>query len=255
MSKLIKMELYKLRTSKLFIILLIIFAVLNAVIIAGTSIVMKAIPDAPVMSMALSDAFVSPFNAGILMMFMFISAVSFLYLDFSDGYIKNIAGQLPNRGGIVTAKYVAVTVHNLIFFLAGVLSSLIGGALSGLVIDTENLGAAVATFCIKWLLAMGISALLMFFAVGLRSKIFGVILAVMIPLSALSLLYMGINALVSNFLKVEGFSLNDYMPDALLGSVNAVENSLVANGIIAAIVCIVLFYILTYITFKKKDIK
>ena len=256
MSKLIKTELYKLRTSKLFIVLLTILAVLNIVINVASTAIMNAVAEgAGSTKVDLSGAISSPFSFGMLMMLTFISLVSFLYLDFSGGYIKNIAGQAPDRNSIVTAKIFITAVHNLIFFLVAALSNIVAGVIVGLNPDTENLGAAIATFCIKWLLSLAIGAILMFFAVGLKSKSFALILAVIFPLGALSLLYMGIDAAISYVFKVESFSLSDYMPDSLIGSVNVAQNNLVANGIIVAIVFIALFCTLTYITFKKKDIK
>lgn len=256
MRNLIKMELYKLRTSKLFIIFLAVLAAANVIITVASTLLMNALAQgAALPKMQLSAAFTNPFSLGILTMLIYISAVSFLYLDFSDGYIKNIAGQVPNRGNIVIAKFITVAVHNLIFFLAATLGNLLGGVIIGMVADTENLGAAILTFGVKWLLSLAICAILMFFAVGLRSKVIALILGVMFALNALSLLYMGVDALIANVFKTTDFSLGNYMPDSLFGAVNAVENSLVANGIIVAVVFIAAFYILTYLSFKKKDIK
>lgn len=256
MSNLIKMELYKLRTSKLFIILLSIFAVVNIVSSFGTSMLVNAIVKNPeAIKGDLSSMFVSPFVLEMLMLFTFVSLVSFLYLDFNNGYIKNLAGQVPNRGYIVFSKFIAVAVHNLIYFLVAVLTCFISGLITGINMDIQNLGAGIATFFIKWLLSLGIGAILMFFAVGLKSKSFALILGVMIPVGAFSLIYMGIDTAVKNFLKIKGFALGNFMPDSLIGSVNAVKGTLLANGIISAVVCIVLFYILTYITFNKRDIK
>lgn len=258
MSNLIKMELYKLRTSKLFIILLIIFALTNALIVVGSSVLMDVVASqtgSESMKMNLSGEISSPFSLEMLLMFNYISVVSFLFLDFSDGYIKNIAGQLSDRGGIVTAKYIAVAVHNLIFFIVAALSGLAAGAIVGMNADVENIGAAIATLCIKWLLSLAINAILMFFAVGLRSKPFALIIGVMISLGAFSLLYLGIDTVLINLFKVENFTLNAYMPDTLMSSVSVGDQNLVANGIIVAVIFIALFFTLTYITFKKKDIK
>ena len=256
MSNLIKMEFYKLRTSKLFIILLICFAATNIVCAVGGPLLMGAVSDGSVsLKMNLSSAFASPFNLETLTMFTFISVVSFLCLDFNDGYIKNIAGQVSNRSSIITAKYIIVAVHNLIYFIVGALSSLIGGAIIGMVMDSQNIGAGIATFFIKWMLSLAIAAILMFFAIGLRSKSVALILAVMVSLGAFGLIYMGIDTVLKNFLKLKDFALSHYMPDTLINNVNVADNTLVANSIIVAVVFIALFFTLTYITFKNKDIK
>lgn len=255
MSNLIKMELYKLRTSKLFSALLCICAVVNAVFAAVTPLLVKAFSNES-LTVDLSSAFANPFSMDLLMVFLFVSAVSFFYLDFSDGYIKNIAGQAPNRRSIVFSKLFAVAVHNLIFFIVVALSSILGSAIVGALTVDENIAAGIMTLLIKWLLSIGLCSILMFFAVGLRSKTIATVLSVVFPIGALSLLYMGIDNLLRNVLKVsEDFSLSYFMPDSLISSVNAIKDDLVVNSVVAAVVCIVLFYILTIIVFKKRDIK
>lgn len=255
MSKLTKMELYKLITSKLFIILLLITAVLNTAISAGTPLLTKLLTGQQ-MTSKLADGIASPYSFGLLMIFLFISAVSFLYMDFSGGYIKNIAGQTSNRGGIVLAKFITVAVHNLMFFIVAALTNIIGTALVGALTVDGDITGAVLTLLIKWLLSMAISSIIMFFAVGLRSKTFSIILGVIFPINALSLVYMGIDSLISNVFKIKAdFSLANYMPDSLINSVNVVNNELVVNAIVVAVIYIVLFYILTYFIFNKRDIK
>ena len=45
------------------------------------------------------------------------------------------------------------------------------------------------------------------------------------------------------------------MPDALMNSVSVVNNELVVNAIVVGAAFIAVFVILTYITFKKRDVK
>ena len=116
-------------------------------------------------------------------------------------------------------------------------------------------GAGILTFLIKLLLSIGIGSILMFFAVGLKSKSIALILGVIFGLGALGLLYMGIDSVIESLIKVKGFALSSYMPDTLITKVNVLNGECVSNGIIVGTVCIVLFLILTYIVFKKKDIK
>lgn len=256
MSNLIKMELYKLRTSKLFTILLICCAVLNIVCSVGGQMIVKAVADdAGAVTTDFSSVLTAPFTFDMLMMFTFISVVSFLYLDFNNGYIKNIAGQVPNRGYVVISKFAVVAIHNLIYFLVASISNLIAGCITGMNFDTQNIGSGIATFAIKWLLSLSMCAVLMFFTIGLKSKSFALILAVMFPLGAFSLIYMGIDTAIKNLLKIKSFSLGNYMPDTLLGTVDVAEGTMVANGIIIAIIFLALFYTLTHITFNKRDIK
>ena len=254
MTNLLRMEWYKLRTSRLFIVLLIVTFALNGLILASLPMISSAL-GAQTSATELSMILASPFALGLLMIPIFISAVSFLYLDFSGGYIKNIAGQLPDRGSIVFAKFIMIGVPNLIFFVVAALSAVLATALTGGIIADAAVWNGVLTLFLKWLLSLSLCAVLMFFAVGLRNKTLAIIMAVVFSTGALSLLYLGINSGITALFKVENVSVGDYLPDSLMGSVNAITGDLVVNAIIVAVVFIALFLSLTYIMFKKRDVK
>lgn len=254
MTNLIKMEWYKLRTSKLFIILLIVTFVLNAIFLASLPMISSAL-GAQMTATDLSSVLASPFALGLLMIPLFISAASFLYLDFSGGYIKNIAGQLANRGSLVFAKFIMIGVHNLIFFVATAASAVFASAVTSGIIADAAVWGGVLTLLLKWLLSLSLCTVLMFFAVGLRNKTLAVIMAVVFSTGALSLLYMGINTGITALFKVENIDVGNYLPDALMNSVNAISGEMVVNAIIVAALFIGLFLWLTYMTFKKRDVK
>ena len=254
MTNLIKMEWYKLRTSKLFIILVIVTFVLNGLFVGSLPIISSAL-GAQMTATDLSSLLASPFALGLLMIPVFISAASFLYLDFSGGYIKNIAGQLSDRGSLVFAKFLMIGVHNLIFFVAAAISAVLASAVTSGVIMDEAIGGGVLTLLLKWLLSLSLCTVLMFFAVGLRNKTLAIIMAVVFSTGSLSLLYMGINTGISALFKVDNIDVGNYLPDALMNSVNAISGELVVNAIIVAVVFIGLFLWLSYMTFKKRDVK
>ena len=256
MTNLIKMEWYKLRTSKLFIIMAFVIFGLNFIITACAPLLASTlspgfVPDPTNLSSLLS----SPFSLGLLMIPIFISAVSFMYLDFSGGYVKNIAGQLNNRGSMVIAKFIIIAIHNLIFFLIGVLSVFAGTLATGQVVFDANILGGVLTLLLKWLLSVSLCSILMFFAVGVQNKTISVIFSVVFSNNTLSLLYMGLNTLCSDILKLGAVNVGDYMPDGLMNSVNAIDGTLTVNAIIVSVVFIALFVTLTYIIFKKRDVK
>jgi ABC-2 type transport system permease protein len=248
------MEWYKLRTSKLFIILLIVTFALNAIFLASLPMITSAL-GAEMTATELSSILASPFALGLLMIPIFISAVSFLYLDFSGGYIKNIAGQLADRGSLVFAKFIMIGVHNLIFFVTAAISAVLATALTGGIVMDAAVWSGILTLLLKWLLSLSLCTILMFFAVGLRNKTLAIIMAVVFSTGALSLLYMGINTGITALFKVENIDVGNYLPDALMGSVNVITGELVVNAIIVAAIFIGVFLWLTYMMFKKRDVK
>ena len=253
MINLIKMEGYKLRTSKLFIILLSIIFVLNTAIslagpLFGKMLTGQASP------VSLADQIVSPFSFLLLMTAVYISATSFLYIDFSGGYIKNIAGQVGDRGKIVFSKFIIIGLHNLIFFAAGALSNVLGALIAGVLVNEGNVFLAILTLLLKWLLSMAVSSILLFFTVGIRNKSLGIITAVVFGANVFSLMYMGLGMAVENIFHVS-VNIGDFMPDSLMGAVSVGNNELVVNGLVVSAVFIAAFLILTYIVFKKRDVK
>lgn len=256
MTKLVKMEWYKLRTSKLFIILVSVVFGINAIAAAAIPLVLKAFaPNGPIDPTALSDAFASPWVISFLLIAVFISAASYLYSDFSGGYVKNIAGQVGDRGKLVIAKFITVGIHNFIFFFAAAASHALGAAVAGQLTVDGDLFGGVMTFLLKWLLSMALTAIVMFFAVGVRNKTLAAISGVVLATGSLSLVYLGIDTAISNIFKVSGFSIGNYLPDSLMGSVSVQSNDLVINGVIVAVLFIAAFTVLTYMTFKKRDVK
>ena len=256
MMNLIKMEWYKLRTSKLFIVLLSIAFAANLIISIGTPLITKLImPGMPIPPTPMSSLLSQPFSFMFLMLIVFISAVSFMSLDFSGGYIKNIAGQVGDRGKIVISKFIVIGIHNLIFFIAGVLSSLLGTLIAGQITVDAAVMSGILTLLIKWFLSMALCSILLFFAVGIRNKTLATIIGVVLSINALSLAYLGVNTLVANVFKINDFDFGSFMPDALMNSVSVVNNELVVNALVAGTIFIAVFVTLTYMTFKKRDVK
>ncbi len=256
MMNLIKMECYKLRTSKLFMILLAVAFAANLLFSLGAQMLPKLfVPNMPVEATPLSSVLAQPFGLSLLMIIVFVSAVSFMSLDYSGGFIKNIAGQVGDRGKIVIAKFIAVGIHNLIFFIVGVISSLLGTLIAGQITADAAVMSGILTLLLKWFLSMALSSILLFFAVGIRNKTLATIIGVVLSLNALSLAYLGVNTLVANVFKINDFDFGSFMPDALMNSVSVVNNELVVNAIVVGAIFIALFVTLTYITFKKRDVK
>lgn len=256
MGKLVKMEWYKLRTSKLFLILLgVIFALNTAFNIAVPMVSKIFSPKHTATPVKLSEAFSNPFGITLFLIPVFISVVSYLYDDFSGGYIKNIAGQVKNRGNIVFSKYIVIGIHNIIFFAVGALSNILGSAIAGNLVTEGDVFGGIMTCLLKWILSMSISAILIFMTMGMRNKTFASIIGVVLATGTLSLLYMGINALLANVFHIQDFNIAEYAPDHLMSSVDIVKNALVFNSIAVSIIFIAIFLTLTYMTFKKRDVK
>ena len=236
MGNLLKMDFLKLRKFKMFFVfLLVILAVTIALPILGkifSNILLnivensgegQAIAEAEMLveefnrPYALSNIFRAPMGGlSILWMLLFISGASFMYMDLANGYVKNIAGQIPSHGYLAVSKLVIINIHNIAMMLVGVIGSLIGyGVSRGLTADAD-IGAGIVEFLLKILLASALSAVLLFFTTGLGNKALGIVLGVFLGLGMMSLLYVPLNFALSRLLDKPDLNLSAYMPDQMV---------------------------------------
>ncbi|MBQ7504741.1 MAG: hypothetical protein IJT79_05420 [Ruminococcus sp.] len=259
MGKLIKMDFRRMSHSTLLLVSLIVVAGINIVAGLAEPLIMKFFPVAAVKPVLVSDLIANPFSIPLLIILLFMSVVSFSYADFAGGYIKNLSGQVNNRGKLVVSKFIVIGIHNMFFILAGVitriLGALIGIAIGGAIEFDALIPAALLTLLIKWMLLMAISAILLFITTGVRNKTLASIIGVIIGTGALGLVYLGLDAALVNIFKLNGFTISDYMPDQLMSSVSVGSNIAVLNAIIVAVVCTVIFLSLAVKLFKSRDIK
>lgn len=112
MANLIKMDLRRLFLSKVFYITMGIVAFLNIVILTAIPLLTKMFaPGAEASVTKLSDIIANPFSIPWMIIAVFISMVSFSYADMANGYIKNIAGQIPRKSDTVVSKVAVIGVH------------------------------------------------------------------------------------------------------------------------------------------------
>ena len=68
----------------------------------------------------------------LMALFMVIFTVIYASADYTSGFVKNIAGQVKNRGMLVVSKAICLFVYTLIFFLFYILVQIISdGAILG----------------------------------------------------------------------------------------------------------------------------
>ncbi len=208
----------------------------------------------------LSDIISTPFYIPILVVLMFVSMVVFSYADIAGGYIKNIAGQLPNKSNLIFSKFIVIGVHNLMFIAVGSLTNTIGTLVTtstgmAQLSYVGNVSAALLTLLLKWLLSMAIAAILLFVTNGIKNKVLGSVIGVIIGTGSLGLAYMGLSTAVDNIFHTENFDLAMYMPDSLLNSVNVAANTAIINAVVVSVVCIAIFLTLTVKVFNSRDVK
>ena len=255
MRNLVNMDLYRMWRSKRFWVCLAIVFVL-ALLSAPISklIYSLALSFAPEggepleMEVKLSALISDPFPVMGLML-VFLSLCFFFYADAENGYIKNIAGQMPLKGYTVLSKFLAAIGHNLIFVAAAIIGNLIGTLIvKHLVVDSGVLNSIWILF-LKFLLIQCISAILLLVVSTFHSKSLGMILAVLFGLGLTTLIYFGIDEGLGMLLRKD-VDITQYMPDSVLKE----EPFDTVKALLVSIIGGALFLLLSIRVFDRKDV-
>lgn len=259
MANLIKMDLYRLVRSKLFWILNGVVVLLSAAFTVLTFVVSNIFKNAAGVTYSEEVEFSSLLSSPIEQIFLIlvmISAVSFMYADIANGYIKNIAGQLTNKGNTVISKFIVIGIHNFAFMFLGLLGNTLSELCVRKVVFDSMIAYGLAAFVIKWLLLMSISSIVLFFSTGLKNKTVASVTGVLFSSGLLALVYMGLNAGIANIFKTDNFDINSYMPDQLFGSTMATTLNVTAfNAIVVSLVVSAVFLFFTVKIFNSSDVK
>lgn len=256
MGKLIRMDLYRMPKSKAFIICLILAFVLALAVAPlgkvmfnlANSLSSESVEVYPA-EVYLSDVLSDPFPV-INLMLVLLSLCFFFYADVENGYIKNIAGQMPMKGFTVLSKFIAAIVHNLVFAAVGIIGHLIGTALVQRIVADSNVLDSIRVLVLKLVLLQSLCAILLLAVSTLRSKSLGMILAVLFGLGLTSLIYMGINEGLKPVFG-QATNISKYMPDVVmsetpLDTLKALAVAIVTGGV---------FLLPAIRIFDRKDVK
>ena len=260
MVNMIKMDMYRLFKSKSFKVVLIVVIILNLLYGSynrlNTYLTAKSLAEGedPVVWAKTVD-FAKFLRKPVFYfdcIMTLLSIVWFSHSDLSHGYIKNIAGQLPKKGHTVISKFIVVGVHNFFLLAAAVIGQLIGYLPYSEIDFSHELSNGILHFWIKWLLLLSISAIILLFSSGFKSKNAATTIAVLMGGKVLTLTYAlvsaGIRKVPADFLK--HFELTDYMPDALM----SFAQPSVKTSVIVSLVIIAVFMTATVKIFNKKDV-
>ena len=183
------------------------------------------------------------------LMLALLSVCAFFYADTENGYIKNIAGQMPMKGFTILSKFLASIVHNLAFIAAGIVGNVIGTLLVQRIAADAAVADNIRILCLKLLLLQSICAILLLVVSTFRNKSLGMILAVLFGLGLTPLIYAGINAGLRQVFSKET-DISQYMPDVVMSDPNDT-----VKAILVALVTLGIFLPLAIRIFDRKDVK
>ena len=196
-------------------------------------------------------------KSGIVTLLVVVFAAIFANAAQKNGYIKNVAGQLPDRGMLVLSQLAAMAVQILLMiliFAAVVVAS--GMIFWGDRVSFGSVSDTLRLLGIQYLLNMGFAALILFLTILTKSSAFSMTAGILMILRVLTPVYSIINRAVGQISSSWKFDINSYV---LEGNINMAGIDASAEILIRAVVVGAVFLILSTVfamlILKKRDVR
>lgn len=247
MLNMIKMELYRffrfLSTWKI-LIADVVLAVLSVVLVYTT----QDNTSITIYSNA-GELLAAQINGGILMILCAIFVVVFVSAEYKDGFIKNIAGQLPYRGMLIFPEVIVIAVACALYFSAyfGCIIAA-GGIVFGNSFVAISVFAIIKLLTVQIILHWGFGCLILFFYILTESTMFSMLIGILMAFKVLNILY----TLIDRFFN---FKIYRYMLDSNIFQLGIeTEVSTYARAVLVGIIFVLVETVLSISVIQKKDI-
>ena len=281
MLNMLKMDLYRMfRTKSMYIIWIVM-----AIVVVVTTALVKMDFDAlnaenPAQEEQLTEAGTENFNVGITVelptqrgesitvfdvfyansmarfyaLFLVIFAVIFSTADINSGYIKNIGGQVKNRGALIVSRAAALAVFTFITMLGVFLLQAVSNAIYFKEIKWGNLNAFLAYFFTESALHYALVLISMAIAVILRNNVISMAISIGLTMNLMSIVYYLRDRLVAK-VGIHNFVISTYTVTgriSMLGMEPGGRECLVSLAV--AVIFGIVMTTLGSVIFKKRDI-
>ena len=203
------------------------------------------------------DLISTQLESGILTLLCVIFAAIFFNGDQRNGFLKNIAGQYPNRGILVISKMTAAAVQillmEILFAMAtGVTAEIIWGEQFVL----GSLPQMLPFLCVQYLLNLGAAGLILFLCTLTRSAAFGMTAGILMIMGILLPVYSVIERAFAALLPSLRLNISQYVLEGNIGVAGMEASSdILTRASMVGAVCLVLSVLLAMVIMKKRDIR
>ncbi|MGN0404635.1 MAG: ABC transporter permease [Bariatricus sp.] len=215
---------------------------------------MVTLPTEPGEKVTVFDIFFGNSQGKFYALFLVIFAVLFSTADISSGYIKNIGGQVQNRGTLIISRAIALAVFT-IMTLAGVF--LFQAVANGVVFGYLEWGekrAILAYFATEVVLHYALVLICMTIAVILRNNVISMVIAVCLTMNVMTIVYGLVNNAIQK-MGIQNFQIYEY---TITGKLSLLPMDPGGKECLAAFGVALAFIIATIgagsLVFQKRDI-
>lgn len=212
------------------------------------------LPTKPGADVSVFDGFYANVKGKFIALFMVIFTVLYATADITSGYVKNIAGQVRNRGNLIFAKAVALLLYVVLTMLLFIGVQMLSNAISyqKLVMGPGKeffQYAAMQTF-----LHFALVMVIMCVAVVLRNNVISMMISVCVCMNVLIMLYGVVDQAVEK-LGIHDFHMMNYTVSGKIVNLgmNAAPKTM-GMAVMVGVVFIVVMLAISMTVFQKRDI-
>lgn len=253
MLNLIKMNMYRLFRSFSTCAMIIIMGLL-AIAVIGTAIFDGVFEAAG--SIDYSVLLYGAFQSRMLLIMVSVFVTLFVAAEQKNGFIKNIAGQFPQRGIIVIAKLVAVALQILIMFLTIILFTMIFSFIYwGNKIMLNSVNELLQVVATQYLLHFAFACLITLVYHLINNSALCMVLGLLLGSTLAYSLYSLIDYVFEKFTH-NAFHSAEYMLSGNIALIGAgITSDMATRAIIVSLVVIFISTGFAVLTVQKRDIR
>lgn len=212
------------------------------------------LPTTPGERVTVYDLFFANVQGKFIALFIAIFTVIFSNADLNSGFVKNTAGQVRNRFGLVAAKTVAVVLYTILTLVIFTILEVISARVLFGYLEWGNVGEFLSYFGIQAVLHCAFMIVLTAVSVILRSNVLSMLLGVCLCMNFTMMLYGMVNLLIQKL----GFESFDFMTHTVTGKISMIPMEMSGADIRSALMIAAAFIAgalaLAGTVFQKRDV-
>lgn len=215
---------------------------------------MVTLPTEPGEKVTVFDIFFANSQGKFYALFLVIFAVLFSTADISSGYIKNIGGQVGNRGSLIFSRSIALSVFSVLTMTGAFLFQAAANCIVFGELEWGNTKAILSYFVAELALHYALVLICMAIAIILKNNVISMVIAVCLSMNVMTIVYGVINSVIQK-IGIQNFQIYKY---TITGKLSLLPMNPSGNECLAAfgvaIVFIVMMISVSSVVFQKRDI-
>lgn len=212
------------------------------------------LPTEPGKKVTVMDVFFSNAQGKFYALFLVIFAVMFATADIKSGYIKNIGGQVSQRGMLIVSRAVALALFTAITFAGIFVFQAAANMLAFKCVVWGNWKEIIPYFLTELMLHYAFVLICTAIAVIIKNNVISMTLSVCLTMNIMSIVYALIDY-VGNRVGLHNFNIYKYTVTGRMAMLpmNAGREDIISSMCVAAVFIIIMLSLSSYI-FQKRDI-